>query len=733
MEELFTLALRLFRPLHLLPNLIAGLVTGTIVVSTAISYAALIFSGELAAYRSLGIGYALYSVLSVGLILFLLNAISSGVVKPQDTPAAILAVMAGAIAANLPATAGAHVLFATMVITIALSSLATGILFLVLGSFRLGNLVRYVPYPVIGGYLAGVGWLLTMGAMRVMTETPFALRTLPQFVLPPLLWRWLPGVLFSITLLLVERRLRHPLTIPAMIVGAILLFYAALHLAGVSLAEASAHGWMLGPFAEAVEWRPLSLSLLAQADWLLILGQVGSIGTIALISSLDFLLMASGLELVVRRDINLDRGLRAVGIGNLLAGLGGGMVGFPSQSTSTLGYLIGGGSRLTGVVAVLVCGVVLWAGTETLSYFPKPVLGGLLFYLGLGYLVRWLYEGWFTLSRIDYLIVLLILLVINVWGIVAGVGLGVALSSVLFVVRYSRVPVVKQELSGRTYRSHVDRPPAEVELLRQQAGRIAIFQLQGFLFFGTANRVLERVQHRLATSTLPALRFLIFDLRQVGGMDGSALLGFSHIVGFARKRGIEVLFTDVTVSTQARLGRLLRSEQGWHLLPDLDRGVEWCEAQLLDESRQQKILLPDLMPNGQFDAILPPALLRQLDCRELQPGEYLIRIGDPSRGIFFLESGRLTAQLEYGDGRIVRLRSMRAGAIIGEIGFYTEQAASASVVANEPSCVRYLPAETLVQFAAVEPESVARFHRALARLASERLLDATATVRTLMA
>lgn len=725
---------RSLHPVQLLPRLMAGLVVGLIIATIAISYAALIFSGDLSVHRAAGIGFTLFTALAAGVVVALTNSFPAAAVKPQDTPAAILAGMAAAMAAAIPASAGAEHIFATVVAALVLASLTTGLFFFGVGWFRLGNLVRYIPYPVMGGYMAGIGWLLTLGSIRVMVDTPAGFSPFVHLFQADLLWQWLPGCLAGLALLLLVRRFRHALTIPAALLASVILFYLVLWLAGMSPVEAGAAGWLLGPFSNTVVWRPPPLALWSQVNWPVLLGQIGGVGTIVSISVMDLLLCASGLELVSRRDVDLNRELRAAGIGNLLAGLGGGIVGFQTQSLSTLGYRIGGASRLVGLVAALTCGAVLFFGMDLLAYLPKPVLGGVLFFLGLNYLTTWIYDAWFKLPKVDYAILWLILLSINLLGMLESIGLGMMVTIVLFVVRYSHIDMIKHVLSGRTYRSTVDRPLAHRVILCQQGERLFILRLQGFLFFGTTHRLLEQVRRRVKAAELPTPRFILLDLGHVRGVDGSALLGLTRLIQFARGHGIKLLFTHLH-GLEVRLERALgESATGdWRVFPDLDRGVEWCEEQLLSDAQVHGIVPGCPGDDVQVAEFLRPALQQQMERRTLDPGHYLIHQGDPPQGIFFVERGRLTAQLEYENGRSVRLRRMGPGAIVGEIGLYTGAAASASVIANRPSSVLYLSAEKLDQLAATDPESVTLFHRAIARLVSQRLLDATATMRSLLA
>jgi len=111
------------------------------------------------------------------------------------------------------------------------------------------------------------------------------------------------------------------------------------------------------------------------------------------------------------------------------------------------------------LIAAVSAGMMFFGG-PLIALFPKPVLGGLLIFLGLSFLADWLYDGWNKLSRADYVIVVVIFLVMSLFGLLPGLGVGVALAAGLFIIQYSRVPVVRRTVSGRTYRSRVETFPA---------------------------------------------------------------------------------------------------------------------------------------------------------------------------------------------------------------------------------------------------------------------------------
>ena len=728
-----------FQPQKMFPSLTAGLIVGITDVSLEISLAALIFSGVLAPFVGQGIGFILFGAFSVLLIGAITSPIPGTMNVPQDTPAAILALVAAGVASNM-SDAPLESTFTTVVAAIILTTLSTGVLFLVFGRFKLSGFARFIPYPVVGGFLAGTGWLLAKGGLSVMADLSLTLANFPGLFQTDILVHWIPGLVFALALLLILRRSTHFLVIPGMLAIAIALFYVALSLAGISTAEAAANGWLLGPFDQEALFQPLTLSSLAKVNWSAIISQADKIGAIIVLSLISLLLNASALEIAVREDINLNRELRSAGLANVVAGCFGSPVGYQALSLTVLSHRLNAKTRLAGIFAAMVCGGTLFFGASAISYFPKPILGGILLFLGLSFLVEWVIDARSRLPRIDYLLVLMILIAIASIGFLEGIAVGVLAAVIMFVVSYSQINAVKNTLSGKTYRSKVERPLLHRQALQEKGGQIFILRMQGFIFFGTAQKLLDQIRERLGDQDLPRLRYVILDFRQVVLIDSSAVFSITRMKQLAEAQNIQMVWTNLSASIMHLLergGLVDETDDSFMILPTLDHGLEWCENQILSAQgetdltgfiekieKQIKRAIPDLQDMNM--------LLKYLERMEVKEGDYLMHQGDQPDEMYFIETGLITAQLELPGGKLMRLRSMRGGTTVGEMGMYLETTRTASVVAERASVVYRLSKSSLKDMERKDPEVAALLHQWIARLLAERLADNNRTIEALL-
>ncbi len=229
------------------------------------------------------------------------------------------------------------------------------------------------------------------------------------------------------------------------------------------------------------------------------------------------------------------------------------------------------------------------------------------------------------------------------------------------------------------------------------------------------------------------VRFVLLDFEHVSGLDSTALLSFDRLRQHAGERGIELVFSGLHPALQQQW------RAGGTALPllhaDADRAVEWCEQRLLDEAglgaaplRSFRDLLLAEMPEA--ERIDKP--LASMPQRNVAAGTTIIRRGDASDALFVIESGRCTAQ-QPADGRrgTVRLQTLHAVNVVGELGFVMGTRRSADVVADCDSVVRVLERDAWQRLAASDPLLAGAVDTMLMRLLGQRVLHLTRVVDAL--
>jgi sulfate permease, SulP family len=418
----------------LLSEVAIGITTGILGILFDLSFAVLIFSNSLSDYLSAGIGFILFSAAATRIMVGLMSSFPGMVADLAGIPTAIMAWSTGMVVRQMPTTATSSELLVTVIVTIAITSLLTGVFLWVIGTLRLGSVVRLLPDAVIGGFIASSGWLLVKGAFEVMTSQPLTLAYFAgvgPFASP---MQWLPGLLLAIYLLAVTRRYANSLVMAGSLMVAIGLFYGCLLFTGISLDQANTQGLTLGIPSLQTTWQLLSWSDLAQINWQAIGKQWMCSGTVSVITAVLLLMNVKGMEVLLQRDIDINHELKVAGSANIMMGLGGGILSFQSLSRSVMAHNMGGRTRFVTLVGAATFVIVPLLFSSVLTYFPTTILGGLLLYLGLSALTEWVYHARKKLSAIDYAMVQFIWLVSGIVGFLQGLALGwaLALGTVLY-------------------------------------------------------------------------------------------------------------------------------------------------------------------------------------------------------------------------------------------------------------------------------------------------------------
>jgi SulP family sulfate permease len=282
-----------------------------------------------------------------------------------------------------------------------------------------------------------------------------------------------------------------------------------------------------------------------------------------------------------------------------------------------------------------------------------------------------------------------IVVVIASVGILEGIGVGLVAACAVFIVRYSRIDPIRLSGSGYVMRSRVDRLPAEDDALRARSDRLAVFELQDYLFFGSVTSLEDRIRAGVAADgSTHELDAVVLDFRTVTGIDTSAYSLIGQLADTLTGDGALVVMSAVDEDLRASL---------FAAEPQAFEGVEWAATldEALERTEREQMNAAGLVPDDDHPEpiALSRALLAEFDKCGYEAGVTVIRQGDPTDGMFVLIDGFMTAFRVDATGERHRLRRFGRAALVGEIGLITGGQRTAEIVADTDSTVMWLSAE----------------------------------------
>ncbi|MFN3148160.1 MAG: cyclic nucleotide-binding domain-containing protein [Paracoccaceae bacterium] len=706
-----------------------GLLIGLLSLIVTTSYVSVVFSGPLEPHRPIGLSMALFGSVVYGLAATYASSVRGVWWGSQSAPVVMTSVGVSSLVAGMAGTNDAT-LFATAVLFIMTATFLSGLVLLLLGRARLGPSAKFIPYPVVGGFLAATGvYLLIRGAGLAVPGGASG----PEMLTAEAARHWWPYVAGGFALTLIAQRTSHAVALALGIVATTGGFFAYIALSDMTLASAMEQGLLLGASPTGIGGLSAGdLPRLGEADVAAIAGEANTLLALAGLSVLALVMNISGLELQLRGAFNLNREFRSAGLANMIGAAGGGFVGFHSASMFQVSHrLLPEPRTATNLAATSVVALGFAGALGAIAYLPVGLFALVLCLLGFELLWRWLVEAWRTMPRSDYAIILVILTITLAFDFVTAVLAGIVIASLLFTAAYSRINVIRNRVTARLRQSPTERPEADTAILSRKGEETVILELEGYLFFGTANTLYETVASELKKRTTP-LRNLILDFRRVQGVDVSTAYVMARITDMVRRERANVLFSAMSGAVSDRLSAtgVLSAVDTHRTLADALGAVE---DSVLHETRIGHA--PGEPPATAFGLLISRAAGLDLplvaERRTLAAGQTLFHQGDAGDSLAYLENGRLSAWVRSPTGSGARVASFLPGAVVGEIAFCTGTTRTASVVADSPCRIAVITRASLDAAARTHPEIAAEFHAILSRLLSGRLGRTTALLHAL--
>ena len=286
-----------------------------------------------------------------------------------------------------------------------------------------------------------------------------------------------------------------------------------------------------------------------------------------------------------------------------------------------------------------------------------------------------------------------------------------------------RSVVRRSSRCGHT-RSNRVRTPEEYDVLARRADSVMVCEVQGDLFFGSAERLFRSVVEDTAE-----MEVVVLDCKRVGNVDGAAIAILDRLRAALDDVGCVLLMADAGASDAL-------AEIGQRAFVDTDAALEWCEDRILLQAGSltsmvsQELGAQELLRELTDEELA--AVEEAAEVRKVEAGEVVFREGDHADAVFFVLSGLVSVRLPLtGEGRDRRLATLGTGVAVGEMAFLDRGLRSADVVAEEESVLARLSIEDLYRIGGDLPGVIAKFSANLARNLSGRLRRANEQVRML--
>lgn len=622
---------------------------------------------------------------------------------------------------------GAGLASATL-LTVAMAGLFQALI----GALRWGRFIKFIPCPVVSGFMTGTALLMVASQMEALTGGDGALSMGDG--------GWIPAATALVTMLAIGLGPRVVRGIPGVIQGLVagtLAFhlFARLHDSGVPAS------WVVGalpPLADmrtGLDWLAGGVSLASLPWW----PMAGAAASLAVLASLDTLLTSIVADVSTGGRHHAGRELAGQGMGHLLSALAGGMAG-AGTTGATLVAVRGGGRDWTGLTAAAsLAAMVLFLGPVA-AWLPISVFAGIILHVAVFGMIDKDILLWLKTSgaRLDGAIALIVTLVTVSWDLMVGVALGVALAAVEFIRSQMLSAVVHRRWNLADRTSLRRRSRKAREMLAGHPDAIVGYDLKGTLFFGTTDHLFT-----VMSADLKRAKYIILDMRRVGQVDLTAIRLIEHMSGMMRERGGELILAHIpkSMGLVRRKGHRHERIVPYHanvrlrVFRDSDSALEYAEERLLAAMGVKEIeggvTLRDSELFSGFSAsecaVLEPFFHRTA----LKAGDWLFRCGDHGEALFVILKGDVEVLLPCGARRKLRLGKFGAGMTVGEIAFLEPGERTADARAVTDCEVAVLKHAALRRLCDRHPELGMRLLLRLAHDLGQHLRRADAELRRL--
>jgi SulP family sulfate permease len=714
-----------------------GLAAMLVALPSAIAFGVTIYSPMGASYAAQGALAGILGVTALGLIAPALGGTNRLITAPCAPAAAVLSAFViefmhgdGNIQAAL--------------LMVSMLGLMAGLMQIIFGTVRLGQLIKYMPYPVVSGYLSGVGLYIIAGQMPKFLGAPKGAHFWESLAEPGL-WKWQGMVVGAVTIGVMLAAPRVTKAVPAAILALLagVLAYFGLGLADPALLTLAGNPFVVGSLggggsftdAMAGRWHAMGNIGIDQIKYIVVPAL-----TLAVLLSIDTLKTCVVLDALTRSRHNSNRELIGQGFGNIASAVIGGIPGAGQMGATLVNMSSGGVSRLSGIfegVLALIAFLVLGA---LISWVPVAALAAILMVIGVRMIDRHSFQFLKQRSTIlDFAVIAAVIVTALTVSLIAASGVGIVLAVMLFVREQIGGAVVHRKVSCRETFSKRVRTHEEMEILVARGECGVVVELQGTLFFGTTNQLYTALEPELKTRD-----YVILDMRRVQTIDVTAAHLLDQIRDMMAEKNGFLVYSHLPTNLPSgqdmqqyfdQIG-LAPYKSAARVFDDIDDAKEWIEDRILKEAgaKHEEEMPLDLNEIELFKGRKAETLAALEQCMEkrfCKVGDKIFMHGDTGDELFMIRKGAVRIMLPISEKQSHHLGTFGRGSFFGEMAFLDGGARSADAVAFSDTELYVLSRKTFELLTEEHKKLALGLMEGLASVLASRLRYTDAELRVL--
>lgn len=693
-------------------------------------------------YVAAGVRSGILGAIVLGLVASFIGGAPRLISAPCAPAAAVLAALCTEALSGSKGPVPPDRLAAILVIV----ALFSGLLQTAYGLSGGGRLIKYIPYPVVSGYLSAVGVIIFLGQFPKflgLGSTP-----LLTGLSSPATWKWTAIIVGLVTIAGVLTAPKITRKVPAPIIGLVagILAYLALSIGHPELRTLAGNKLVIGPIggdlSGIVAGFSAPFAAIAGIRWSDLSALLVPAITLSVLLSVDTLKTCVVVDALTRSRHDSNRVLVSQGVGNVASACLGGFPGAGTMGATLVNLESGGQTRLSGMLEggfVLIAFLLLG---NWIAWVPVSALAGILLVVAVR-MVDW--HSFQLLKQkatmLDFTVIATVVVVAVSTNLIAAAGAGVAFAIILFLREQIQTSVIRRKIPGDQISSKLYRGPDEQAILQKAGAQTTVCELQGNLFFGTTDQLYNELD-----GELKRCRYLILDLRRVKSVDFSAAHLLEQFEARMRERKGYLLFTRLPASLPSganleeyfKLVGVMGGRSNVLKFETLDDALEWAENRILAEEAPERVNDPRPLELAEFDLFREFAedgtlslVAGSVEEFSFPAGATIFSAGDRDDRILLVRNGVVRIVLPLRESDYHNLASMGRGNFFGEMAFLHEGYRSANAVAATEVSVYSISRKRFDEASHRHPLVGVKVFARLARALARRLRRTDVEVRAL--